>query len=168
MTIAAIEKKLRRQSAVVWTRSDKAIATLAYSINPETIQELTTTLFVSDIVAPIIRRRGKRRIIIRENPKDVIAWAIGQRVRASRERKNWRQEDLARESGLARANVARLESGRVVPKLPTLERVARALGLKTGDLLKTPASAHDQEERFLAESGIGKWSARLETEDKAR
>jgi len=166
VTIATIEK-LRRQNEGLWTRSERTIAALAHSFNPETLQRLAT-LFVSDIVAPLIRRQGKRHILARENPKDVMAWAIGQRVRAARESKNWRQEDLARESGIARANIARLETGRVVPKLPTLERVARALGLKTDTLLKTPASAHDQEDRFLAESGIGEWNEKLEAEDKAQ
>lgn len=166
MTTAAIER-LRRRSEGLRTRSEKTIATLAHSFNPETLQRLTT-LFASDVVAPAIQRRGKRRIVIRQNPKSVLAWAIGQRVRAARERKNWRQEDLALESGLARANVARLETGRVVPKLPTLERVARALGLQTDDLFKAPDSSHDDEGRFLADSGIGEWGKKLEAEDKAR
>lgn len=166
MTTVAIER-LRRQSEGLRARSEKAIASLAHTFNPETLEKLTT-LFASDVVAPVIERHGKRRIITRQSPKDALARAIGQRVRAARERKDWRQEDLARESGLARANVARLETGRVVPKLPTLERVAAALGLRTDDLLKAPGSAHDQEDRFLAESGIGEWRETLEAEDKAR
>lgn len=166
MTTASIEK-LNRESAVARARSDRAIASLAHTFNPETLERLTT-LFASDVVAPLIERHGKRSIAARQSPKDALAWAIGQRVRAARERKDWRQEDLARESGLARANVARLETGRVVPKLPTLERVARALGLRADDLLKAPAPAHGEEERFLAESGIGEWREKLEAEDNAR
>ena len=165
MTTATIER-LRRQNEGLWTRSERTIAALAHSFNPETLQRLST-LVSSDVAAQAVRRQGKRHIIARENPKDVLAWAIGQRVRAARESKNWRQEDLARESGIARANIARLETGRVVPKLPTLERVARALGLKTDTLLKTPASAHDQENSFLAKSGIGEWDEKLNEEDKA-
>lgn len=166
MTTATIEK-LNRESAVARARSDKAIASLAHTFNPETLERLTT-LFASDVVAPVIERHGKRRIITRQSSKDALAWAIGQRVRAARERKDWRQEDLARESGIARANVARLETGRVVPKLPTLERVARALGLRADDLLKAPAPVQDQEDAFLAESGIGEWGEGLEAEDKIR
>ena len=166
MTTASMEK-LRRQNEGLRTRSQKAVAALARAFNPETLQRLTA-LFASDIGAPAIRRQGKRHILTRENPQDVIACAVGQRVRAARERKNWRQEDLAGESGLARANVARLETGRVMPKLPTLERVARALGLRTGDLLKTPDSARDQEGSFLADSGMDEWGDQLEAEDKAR
>lgn len=166
MTTASIAK-LNRESAAARARSDKAIASLAHTFNPETLERLTT-LFASDVVAPVIERHGKRRIITRQSPKDALAWAIGQRVRAARERKDWRQEDLARESGLARANVARLETGRVVPKLPTLERVARALGLRADDLLKAPAPVKDQEDAFLAESGVGEWGERLEAEEKTR
>lgn len=166
MKTAAIER-LRRQSEGLRARSEKAIAVLAHTFNPETLEKLTT-LFASDVAAPVIERHGKRRIAARQSSKDVLAWAIGQRVRAARERKDWRQEDLARESGIARANVARLETGRVVPKLPTLERVARALGLQAADLLKAPAPAHGQEERFLAESGLAEWGEKLEAEDEAR
>lgn len=166
MSTLAIEK-LRRQNDGLCARSEKAIAALAHSFNPETLHRLET-LFASDVVAPVIKRHGKRLIVTRKSDKDMLAWAIGQRVRAARERKDWRQEDLARESGIARANIARLETGRVVSKLPTLERVARALGMRTDDLLKAPASAHDQEDRFLAESGIETWGERLDAEDKAR
>ncbi|NNN06422.1 MAG: helix-turn-helix transcriptional regulator [Elusimicrobia bacterium] len=42
---------------------------------------------------------------------------------------------------MARANVARLETGRVMPKLPTLERAAKALGLRIDSLLKSPDAA---------------------------
>ena len=165
MTAAAIEK-LRRQSKGLCARSERAIAALAHSFNPETLQRLET-LFASDVVAPVIVRRGRRRVVTRKSTKDVLAWAVAQRVRAARERRDWRQEDLARESDIARANIARLESGRVVPKLPTLERVALALGLRTDDLLKAPTAAPDQDEQFLAESGMAEWSDRLEAEDKA-
>ena len=113
------------------------------------------------------RRRGKRSIVAREDSKSVLAWAIGQRVRAAREGKNWRQEDLARESGIARANVARLETGRVMPKLPTLERAAKALGLRIDSLLKSPDAARDPENDFLAEAGIGEWAEQLKVEDAA-
>lgn len=163
MTTAAIEK-LRRQSDGLRARSEKAIAALAHSFNPETLQSMET-LFASDIAAPVILRRGRRRILARKSGKDVLAWAIGQRVRAARERRNWTQEDLARESKIARANIARLETGRVVSKLPTLERVARALGLQTDDLLRTPVAVQDEDERFLAESGVAESGKRLEAED---
>lgn len=165
MTTAAIER-LRRQSEGLCARSQKAIAALAHSFNPETLLRLET-LFPSDVVAPVITRRGKRRIARQRNTKAMLAWAIAQRVRAARERKDWRQEDLARESGIARANIARLESGRTMPQLPTLERVANSLGLRTDDLLKSPASEPDQDERFLAESGMAEWADALEAEDKA-
>lgn len=112
-------------------------------------------------------RRVKRSIVARKDSESVMAWAIGQRVRAAREGKNWRQEDLARESGIARANVARLENGRVMPKLPTLERAAKALGLRIDSLLQNPDAARDPENDFLAEAGIGEWAEQLKAEDAA-
>ncbi|NNN06426.1 MAG: helix-turn-helix transcriptional regulator [Elusimicrobia bacterium] len=126
-----------------------------------------SALVATDSPTPVIRRQGKRSIEARKDSKSVLAWAIGQRVRAAREGKNWRQEDLARESGIARANVARLETGRVMPKLPTLERAAKALGLRIDSLLKSPDAALDQENDFLAEAGIGEWNEKLKAEDAA-
>ena len=164
MTTVTIEK-VRRQSEILWTLSEKRIAALSHSLNDETARR-SDLLLASSTAAPAIHRRGRPRVIVHENPQNVLAWAIGQRVRAARERKDWRQEDLARESGLARANVARLEAGRVVPKLPTLERVARALGLNTQDLVKTPAAVHAKEDQDLAEGGLGNWSSELERLDK--
>jgi transcriptional regulator with XRE-family HTH domain len=164
MTTAAFEK-LRRESEILRTLSERRIEILSRSFNDETAQE-SHRLLAESAGAPALFRRGRRRIIVQASPENVLAWAIGQRVRAARERRDWRQEDLARESGLARANIARLEAGRVVPKLPTLERAARALGLKTEDLFKAPAAVSDKEDRGLAESGLGDWSSELERLDK--
>ncbi|NNN07200.1 MAG: helix-turn-helix transcriptional regulator [Elusimicrobia bacterium] len=164
MTTVAIGQ-VRRQSEILWALSKKRIESLSCSLNDETARR--SDLLASSAAAPAICRRARRRVVVHENPGSVLAWAIGQRVRAARERQDWRQEDLARESGIARANVARLETGRVVPKLPTLERVARALGLKTQDLVKTPAAVTDKEDMELAESGLDDWSSELERLDKA-
>jgi|GEM_PF-2195176 len=160
MNAAAFEK-LRRESEILRTLSERRIEILSCSFNDKTAQE-SRRLLAESVVAPALSRRGRRRIIGHSSPENLLAWAIGQRVRAARERRDWRQEDLARESGLARANVARLEAGRIVPKLPTLERAARALGLKTSDLVKTPAAVPDKEDRELAEGGLGDWSSELE------
>ncbi len=50
-----------------------------------------------------------------------------QQVRRLRQQAGLTQEALAKRAGLARPNLARVESGRYRPSLETLERIARAL-----------------------------------------
>ena len=62
------------------------------------------------------------------------AHRIGDRVRRAREGRGWSLEDLARRTGMHRPNLHRLEAGKHLPSLETLERVAEALGLRVADL----------------------------------
>ena len=60
---------------------------------------------------------------------------IGARVKALRLARDLTAVELAGRSGMQRPNLTRLESGRHVPSLETLERVARALGVPVADLV---------------------------------
>ena len=60
---------------------------------------------------------------------------IGKRVKEARNKKGFRQLDLAKKTGILRANIARIESGRHKPSLETLERIAGALGIPVANLL---------------------------------
>jgi DNA-binding Xre family transcriptional regulator/CheY-like chemotaxis protein len=60
---------------------------------------------------------------------------IGARVRQERETRGWSLADLARRTGMQPPNLHRLESGKHVPSLETLERVAEALGVRVADLV---------------------------------
>lgn len=60
---------------------------------------------------------------------------IGQRIQQRRQRLNWTQEDLARESGVRQATISRIEKGqRKNPGADVVRRFARALGV-TADWL---------------------------------
>ena len=54
---------------------------------------------------------------------------FGELVRAERERLGWSQSDLARELGTSRQHVFLLERGGSVPRLDTVKKLAKALGL---------------------------------------
>ncbi|MEK6537172.1 MAG: helix-turn-helix transcriptional regulator [Actinomycetota bacterium] len=84
-----------------------------------------------------------------------VAWAIGQRVLATRERRGLTQQDLADRAEMARANITRLEAGKHAPKLDTLRRIAVALGLEVSDLLKEPSYRPGVEDAQWLESGAG-------------
>jgi transcriptional regulator with XRE-family HTH domain len=55
-------------------------------------------------------------------------------LRKLRENLYWSQEDLARESGTTTGTVNRLENGRQKPRLATIRKLAKALGVKPGDI----------------------------------
>lgn len=60
---------------------------------------------------------------------------IGARVRKEREARKWSLSDLARRTSMQPSNLSRLENGKHVPSLETLERVAGALRLRVVDLV---------------------------------
>ena len=57
---------------------------------------------------------------------DVSAQEIGQKIKEYRQLKKMTQEQLAIKSGIQRANIARIESGKHRPYLETLEKIAEA------------------------------------------
>jgi ribosome-binding protein aMBF1 (putative translation factor) len=61
---------------------------------------------------------------------------VAQRIRAARLDRGWRQKDLADACSMARPNIARLESGRRMPSISTLGRLASALEIPFGKLIK--------------------------------
>lgn len=113
---------------------------------------------------------GQKKIMVRmtEDPNRLLSWAVAQRVRMERERQGLRQEDLAERAGIKRPNIARIEKGKHLPSVSTLQKVARALNLHMGTLMAVPApSAEDMLEfKELAEEGIQEWSEALEKEDR--
>jgi len=60
---------------------------------------------------------------------------IGKRVKEARNKKGFRQIDLAKKTGILRSNIARIESGKHEPSLETLERISGALCIPVADLL---------------------------------
>lgn len=63
------------------------------------------------------------------------AHRIGERVRGAREDRGWSLVELAKRAGMHRPNLHRLETGKHLPSLDTLERVAAALGVRVVDLV---------------------------------
>jgi len=63
----------------------------------------------------------------RSQHSEDLAVIIAERLRALRKEKNLLQKDIAKKTGLLRCNVWRLEVGRAVPTIKTLEKMTRAL-----------------------------------------
>ncbi len=60
---------------------------------------------------------------------------LGQEVQAVRTKRGLSQEQLAERSGLSISAIAFVEQGRRKPQLPTLEKIADALGVRVKDLI---------------------------------
>lgn len=60
---------------------------------------------------------------------------IGERIRSERLRRSWTLEMMSRLTGLKVPNLSRLENGKHLPSLETLEKVADALGVPVAALV---------------------------------
>lgn len=78
-----------------------------------------------------------RRALALELPKGYL----GVNVYKLRTDAGWTQEELARRAGLRQPRIAEIERGDANPRLETLARVARALGVEVADLLRNPEAA---------------------------
>ena len=58
------------------------------------------------------------------------------RLKTLRQRRGWTQTELAARAGLHRVFIAKLEAGAQDPSLTTLEKLARALGVKVSRLIE--------------------------------
>ncbi len=63
--------------------------------------------------------------------------AFADNVRVAREKAGLTQEQLAWAAGLHQTEIARIESGRRNPGLDTVFKVARGLGVRSGDLFRS-------------------------------
>lgn len=66
------------------------------------------------------------------------AFELGEQIRALREAHGLSQTELAGRMGTTQPAIARLEAGRVAPRLETLDRVAEALDVQLVVTFKEP------------------------------
>ena len=60
---------------------------------------------------------------------------LGKKVKLARAKADFTQEKLAEKAGLHRTYIAGIETGRRNISIKNLEKIAKALGVKTNDLL---------------------------------
>lgn len=98
----------------------------------------------------------KDRTSQRRLEKD-IAVRIGGRLRELRQEKGLTAYELARRSGILRPNVSRIESGKHVPTVDTLDRLARGLGVPIAALVsegwRYEASLRERGPRYQTRRG---------------
>lgn len=69
------------------------------------------------------------------------AYAFGRVIYSARKARNLRQSDLAELSGIAQADISRIERGMIAPTTPTLLKLAEALGAQIQFVMPATASA---------------------------
>jgi len=67
--------------------------------------------------------------------KDDILKKFGQKVKKLREEKGWTQEELAKKCGLHRTYIGSIERSERNVSLINIEKIAKALGVNTKQLL---------------------------------
>ncbi|MDE7457794.1 MAG: helix-turn-helix domain-containing protein [Muribaculaceae bacterium] len=65
---------------------------------------------------------------------ELNAYFVGEAIKKARKAQNLTQEELGERIGVQRAQISRLEKGKSVITLPTMSRIFKALGIKSGVL----------------------------------
>jgi transcriptional regulator with XRE-family HTH domain len=63
---------------------------------------------------------------------------LGRNLRRVREQRELTQEDVSERSGVHATEVSRIEAGKRDPRVSTLERLANAVEVSPGELLRKP------------------------------
>ena len=71
----------------------------------------------------------------RPGPAESTGAVIGERIRAERLKRSWTLDRMSKLTGLKVPNLSRLESGRHLPSLETLEKVADAFDVPVAALV---------------------------------
>ena len=71
------------------------------------------------------------------------ARAVGQRIKAAREKKNMTQEDLAACIDISPTHVSVIERGTKIPRMDTFVAIANVLGVSADDLRATAGVASE-------------------------
>ena len=72
---------------------------------------------------------------LRETPTIISVGNFGANLKAARTKLGLTQEQVAERSGVHSAEVSRIEAGKRDPQVSTVEKLARAVELKVGQLL---------------------------------
>lgn len=98
----------------------------------------TTTSFSAEFPRYLHDEDYRRRVDSRRGPKGQdLGERVARRIRAERERLGWSIAELARRAEMAAPNVHRVETGKHVPSMQTVARLAAALGVPLERLLRT-------------------------------
>jgi len=77
----------------------------------------------------------KHGILLVESIMDTGDSVIGRNIRILRAARRLTQRQVANVAGITFGFLSKVESGKAFPRVPTIEKIARALGVEPGQLL---------------------------------
>ncbi|MDV4144159.1 MULTISPECIES: helix-turn-helix domain-containing protein [Shimia] len=80
---------------------------------------------------------------------------LGQRVRELRKERNWTLEHAAREAGLARSTLSKIENGQMSPTYEALKKLAVGLDISVPQLFTPPRKAQVNGRMSVVKTGEG-------------
>ncbi|EAQ03628.1 DNA-binding protein, putative [Pseudooceanicola batsensis HTCC2597] len=80
---------------------------------------------------------------------------LGDRVRELRKARDWTLEQAAREAGLARSTLSKIENGQMSPTYDALRKLATGLGISVPQLFTPPKAAQVTGRRVVTPNGQG-------------
>jgi transcriptional regulator with XRE-family HTH domain len=70
------------------------------------------------------------------DPAELVGRTLAANLRAARQARGWRLDDLAERSGVSRGMLQQIETGRTNPSVATLARISATLGVAIGRLVE--------------------------------
>ena len=94
---------------------------------------------------PILLIERTTRMVEKKKGTNALAKRLGRKIATRRKALGWTQDALAERVGVDAETISRFERGAHLPSLPTLEKLAVALRVETGELLsKNTATRADE------------------------
>lgn len=80
---------------------------------------------------------------------------LGERVRALRQERSWTLEQAAKQAGLARSTLSKIENEQMSPTFDAVQKLARGLGISVPQLFTPPQSDRVMARRAITRAGAG-------------
>ncbi|MEH6835287.1 MULTISPECIES: helix-turn-helix domain-containing protein [Falsihalocynthiibacter] len=95
--------------------------------------------------------------IARENGEEALGEPLnlGNRVRELRKSRNWTLEQAAKQAGLARSTLSKIENGQMSPTYEALKKLAEGLEISVPQLFTAPSKAQVNGRMSVTKAGSG-------------
>ncbi|AML53716.1 helix-turn-helix domain-containing protein [Falsihalocynthiibacter arcticus] len=95
--------------------------------------------------------------IARENGEEALGEPLnlGNRVRELRKSRNWTLEQAAKQAGLARSTLSKIENGQMSPTYEALKKLAEGLEISVPQLFTAPSKAQVNGRMAVTKAGSG-------------
>lgn len=125
--ITSLPKEAKDDLLELWTELTNASSKEECDEIRGAIQEILVPRLAGQVILKSPEKSGANTLAKR-------AEYLGKKIRDLRMKRDWTQEDLAKFAGLPQSHISRLESGKHSPSNATLQKIAKALGVKLSQI----------------------------------